>query len=102
MKNKLIILFCAVTHLAVVAEPKIPPTFSINATNRFLIDGMHCNGCANGLAAELRLLPGVARAEVTLSNRLAVVAFNTNQIRVKAIVEAIQEAGFKAEPKPAK
>lgn len=67
-----------------------------NATNRFTITGMHCNGCAQGLTSELKRARGVVSASVSFTNRVAVVAFDTNRTTTAALVKAIEEAGFKA------
>lgn len=69
-----------------------------NATNRFAISGMHCDGCANGLAAELKTTRGVISAQVTFSNKLAVVAYDTNRVSRAALVKVAKEAGFEAKP----
>lgn len=68
-----------------------------NVTNRFVIRGMHCNACAKGLTSELKRVKGVADAEVSFTNRLAVVAYDTNRVAVPALLEAIREAGFEGE-----
>ena len=65
-----------------------------NATNRFAVSGMTCNGCAGGLKAELKSAPGVALAEVSLTNKLAVVAYDTNRTSPAKLVKVISEAGF--------
>ncbi len=68
-----------------------------NTTNRFNISGMHCSGCARGIASELKRTPGVASAEVNLTNRVAVVAYDTNVATVKILLKAVEEAGYQAE-----
>lgn len=68
-----------------------------NATNRFTIRGMHCNACAKGLTSELKRVPGVAAAEVSFTNRLAVVAYDTNRVAVSALLSTIKEAGFEGQ-----
>ena len=107
MDVRIIALLGLAAHLGIAdaAEPLVPAAVPPNTTNRFLVNGMHCSGCAKGLAAELRLLSGVARAEVTLSNRLALVAFDTNRVTVERILKAVEESGFTAaleEAKPEK
>jgi copper chaperone CopZ len=72
------------------------PAPQANATNRFAITGMTCSGCAKGVAGELKLTPGVITAEVTLSNNLAVVTFDTNRVTTARLIKAVEEAGFKA------
>ena len=71
-------------------------TLSANATNRFTITGMTCNGCAGGIKAELKLAPGVAAVEVSLTNKLATVAYDTNRVSPTKLVKVIKEAGFEA------
>lgn len=78
------------------AADKLPEPPRANATNRFTITGMHCNGCAQGLTSELKRARGVVTASVSFTNRLAVVAFDTNRTATTALVKVIEEAGFKA------
>ncbi len=74
------------------------PVSAANATNSFTITGMHCDGCANGLTAELKETAGVVRAQVTFSNKLAVVSYDTNKISAAKLIAVIKEAGFAAKP----
>jgi copper chaperone CopZ len=67
-----------------------------NATNRFTITGMHCNGCAGGLTVELNETRGIAHATVAFSNKLAVVAYDTNQVSAAQLTKVIKDAGFTA------
>ena len=69
-----------------------------NATNRFAVTGMHCDGCAKGITSELKRAPGVAAATVSFTNKLAVVAFDTNRTTLKALQQVIVEAGYGAKP----
>lgn len=87
-------LFLAALSLRSADQPSEPRL--ANATNRFTITGMHCNGCAQGLTSELKRARGVVLASVSFTNRLAVVAFDTNRTTTAALVKAIEEAGFKA------
>ena len=75
-----------------LAAEKTPAT--ANATNYFTITGMHCDGCAGGLTAELKETRGVVTAQVTFSNRLAVVAYDTNQVSPAQLTKTIKAAGF--------
>lgn len=101
MKSLLSLLGLALSSqlLATPAEkpsrPK-PPTTVSNATNRFDVSGMHCDGCAKGLTTELKLTPGVATALVTFTNRLGVVAFDTNRVSTDKLLKVIREAGYEA------
>ena len=97
MKTKLSLIFslaCLVT--ATRAEDRF--TFTANSTNRFTITGMHCDGCAQGIASELKRAPGVAFASVSFSNKLAIIAYDTNRISAKGLKKVITEAGYEARP----
>lgn len=74
------------------AERQPPPV--ANATNRFTVTGMHCAGCAAGLQAELTHARGVASATVTFTNKLAVVAYDTNRTTTPLLLKVVEEAGF--------
>lgn len=80
-------------------EPKAPPAPpAANATNWLAISGMHCEGCARGITSELKRTPGVVRAEVSFTNKLAVVAYDTNRVSLKTLQDVIAEAGYAAKP----
>lgn len=69
-----------------------------NAANRFTVTGRHRDGCAKGITSELKRAPGVVTATVSFTNKLAVVAYDTNRTTVKALQKAIVEAGYGAKP----
>ena len=97
MKLELItILTLAV--IATAASAAEAPKVTTNATNLFTITGMHCDGCAGGLTAELKQTRGVTSAAVTFSNKLAVVAYDTNRVTAAQLTKAIKDAGFTAKP----
>jgi copper chaperone CopZ len=80
------------------AKPHLAPNTVANATNRFVVSGMHCDGCAQGITSELKRAPGVAFASVSFSNKLAIIAYDTNRISPKGLQKVIVEAGFDAKP----
>lgn len=82
-------LAVAIAYLA-RGPASVPP----NGVTTVLVNGMHCDGCAGGLASELRRLPGVERVEVSLTNGTAVVWYDTNRVGTRQLLEAIKEAGF--------
>lgn len=92
--NQILMLLIAGVATSTPAADKLPVT--ANATNYFTITGMHCIGCANGLTAELKETKGVLGAGVSFSNKLAVVAFDTNKITTTKLMKVIKEAGFEA------
>ena len=100
------LLLAQLSSIALLAADKSPvrdprrAQKSSNATNTFTITGMHCGGCASGICSELKRTPGVSTASVTLTNGLAVVVFDTNRLSTAGLVKVIEEAGFKAAPKP--
>ncbi len=69
-----------------------------NGTNYFHVTGMHCDGCARGIASELKRVAGVTSAEVTFSNKLAVVVCDTNRVSSQALKQTIIDAGYDARP----
>ncbi len=73
-----------------------PAPATANQTNWFKVTGMHCNGCASGIRSELRRTAGVTDASVNLTNQLALIAYDTNQVSVKQLVGVIKEAGYGA------
>lgn len=95
LKPTMIVIASAAT---IAAQAGDPVAATANATNRFEIGGMHCDGCANGLMAELKQTRGVVFAQVTFSNKLAVVAYDTNRVSQAGLVKVAKEAGFQAKP----
>jgi copper chaperone CopZ len=97
MKTKLSLTLILTTLAAatLAAEPAPAPAC---VTNHFTISGMHCDGCAKGLTAELKQTRGVVFAQVTFSNQLAVVAYDTNRVSQARLVQVAKEAGFEARP----
>lgn len=69
-------------------------------TNLFLVDGMHCQGCAGGLRSELKAAKGVTSADVVLSNKTATVVYDPLKITPAKLIHVIQESGFKGALKP--
>lgn len=94
--RKTLVLLLTTSCIAAALWAAEPPAVTANATNQFQITGMHCDGCANGIASELKHLPGVAYAQVTFSNRLAVVAYDTNRVSAEGLKKVIVEAGYDA------
>ncbi len=94
MKTRFILVL-ALSSLAPVIMAEVSPS-TANATNQFQVKGMSCDGCARGIASELRRVPGVVSAEVTFSNKIAVVAYDTNQVSADGLKKAIVEAGYDA------
>lgn len=98
MKTILLLGVLAPFALLHGAEPSTRPVFIANATNRFAVTGMHCGGCASGICSDLKRTQGVTAATVSLTNQLAVVAYDKHKVSVKKLVKVIEEAGYTAKP----
>jgi len=58
------------------------------------VTGMTCGGCVNSVQKVLLALPGVQRAEVTLTSGQARVLVDPARVERAALVKAIVDAGF--------
>ena len=58
------------------------------------IDGMHCHKCQKTIQKSLQLLEGVKEVEVDFPSGLASVLFDPNAATVRALMEAVSEAGY--------
>lgn len=60
------------------------------------VRGMYCESCAHTISAMLRRTPGVVSADVSVTRREAVVAFDAKKTSPAAIIRVIQQLGYKA------
>lgn len=60
------------------------------------IGGMTCAACAQRVEKAIGRLEGVKSASVNFATEKATIAYNPQQVRVSAIKEAIEKAGYKA------
>ena len=67
-------------------------------TLKLMIDGMHCQGCAQTLQAVLKRAPGVREARVSFEDRVAEVLVDGPQPGAADLVTVIEQAGFEAKP----
>jgi copper chaperone len=67
-------------------------------TGRFAVEGMHCNGCVRSVTGAVSRLPGVEKVDVSLADKQATVAYDAAAVQPAAIVKAIEDAGFDAQP----
>lgn len=58
------------------------------------IDGMTCGGCVKSVTNVLTALDGVAKAEVSLEKKCAVVDYNPAKVSVQQFRHSVEEAGF--------
>lgn len=60
------------------------------------VEGMTCGGCVKSVTRILENTDGVAKAEVSLGNKSAVIEFDATKTNVDALIEAIEDGGFDA------
>jgi len=63
----------------------------------FLITGMTCEGCAKNVQRVIEKVPGVVKADISLTQNHATVSTNTS-VDPLAVVQAVKNAGYGAEP----
>ncbi|PJC00209.1 MAG: copper-translocating P-type ATPase [Candidatus Moranbacteria bacterium CG_4_9_14_0_8_um_filter_41_43] len=59
--------------------------------------GMHCSSCANIIERRLKKVPGVRSATVNFSAEKASIVFDEDISQTRTLMDAIAEAGYKAE-----
>ena len=60
------------------------------------IGGMTCGGCVKSVTRILENTQGVAKAEVSLDNKNAIIEFDPAKTNPEALIEAIADGGFDA------
>ena len=65
-------------------------------TTTIKVDGMSCGGCVKSVTGVLTALDGVARAEVSLEQKQAVVEFDAGKLTRDQLKSVIEDAGFDA------
>ncbi|MEA4923753.1 MAG: heavy metal translocating P-type ATPase [Syntrophomonadaceae bacterium] len=63
--------------------------------------GMSCEHCVNRVTKALEKVPGVAKVQVSLADRQAVLTVNNDQTGTGEAIRAIEEAGYSTVPLPA-
>lgn len=58
------------------------------------VSGMTCGGCVRGVTNLLKALDGVAKADVSLDNKCAVVDYDPAKLGVDQLKHTIEEAGY--------
>jgi copper chaperone len=65
-------------------------------TTTIKVDGMSCGGCVKSVTGVLTALDGVAKAEVSLEQKQAVVEFDAAKLTREQLKTVIEDAGFDA------
>ena len=60
------------------------------------IDGMSCGGCVKSVTRILADIDGVAKAEVSLENKNAVIEFDPAKTNAEALIDALEDGGYDA------
>lgn len=60
------------------------------------IDGMTCGGCVKSVTRILADIDGVAKAEVSLENKNAVIEFDPAKTNAAALIDALEDGGYDA------
>ena len=67
-------------------------------TTRIKVSGMTCQACAISVQKSLEKTKGVQHAEVSSDKGVASVTYDDAQVNEQQLRDAINKAGFKAEP----
>ncbi|KAF0164749.1 MAG: copper chaperone [Rhodocyclaceae bacterium] len=65
-------------------------------TTTIKVGGMSCGGCVKSVTGVLTALDGVAKAEVSLEQKQAVVEFDAAKVTRDQLKATIEDAGFEA------
>ncbi|WP_314377740.1 heavy-metal-associated domain-containing protein [Neisseria elongata] len=60
------------------------------------IEGMTCGGCVKSVTRILEGVEGVAKAEVSLEGKSALIEFDPAKTDPAALIEAVEDGGFDA------
>ncbi len=66
-------------------------------TTTIKVGGMSCGGCVKSITGVLTALDGVAKAEVSLEQKQAVVEFDAGKVTRDQLKATIEDAGFDAD-----
>lgn len=58
------------------------------------VSGMTCGGCVASVTRVLKALNGVAKADVSLEKKNAVVDYDPGKVQVAQLKHSVEEAGF--------
>ncbi len=61
------------------------------------VKGMSCEHCVKTVKTALESVPGVAQAQVSLSEGTAAVQLTLEQVSSERLIQAVKDAGYEAE-----
>ena len=65
-------------------------------TTTIKVGGMSCGGCVKSVTGVLTALDGVAKADVSLEQKQAVIEFDAAKVNRAQLAKVIEDAGFDA------
>jgi copper chaperone CopZ len=74
-----------------------PPAPAATTTVTYRVSGMHCDGCAEAIVAEVSEVKGVQRVECAFATRKAVVTLDGDAARPE-VERAITKLGYQVAP----
>ncbi|MFO0782290.1 MAG: heavy-metal-associated domain-containing protein [Phycisphaerales bacterium] len=79
-------------------QPEMQPAADAQPTQLcYAVDGMHCEGCAEAITAELKEIKGVASVQCTFDSHRAVVQVASAALAPQ-VEKAITKLGYKVAP----
>ena len=60
------------------------------------VEGMHCHRCQKSIKQALQSYPGVHEVEVDFASGQASVLYDPSAIKIRQLVDAINETGYRA------
>jgi mercuric ion binding protein len=82
--------------LALLASP---PGFAAQRTVTLAVQNIYCAACPRTVKASLQAVNGVAKVDVSLRDKTAVVTYDDAKTDVKALTAATTNAGYPSAPK---
>ncbi len=70
------------------------PAIAASKTVTLSVPGMNCAACPITVKKAIGKVPGVAKTEVNLDKREAIVTFDDTRTNVEALMRATQDAGY--------
>jgi Cu+-exporting ATPase len=95
-----VLLTAACSGMASASKPVATPAAKKSAltTSTLRVEGMHCQGCAQGVTSRLKAVKGVASAKVDHATKRAVIQYNPTVCKADSLIKAVKQAGYTATP----
>ncbi len=65
-------------------------------TAKFVVKGMHCDGCARIIQSLLERKTGVRTAQVSFSDGEARILYDNQSVEESQLIKVIEKAGYRA------